>query len=67
MKMKIEPRLIDGIHYRRATVCDYEGVIGCVSGIYGGFDYLPFYYRVAAHTKGHYLFVAEDNGKVVSR
>ena len=64
----MDPRYKDGVVHRQAHVADYEGVIGCNPSPYGGADYtyLPWYYRVGCHTKGHYLFVAEEKGAFVS-
>ena len=55
------------ITFRRATLADYDDVMNINENVYEGADYLPARYYSFCQDPQRHMFVAEDDGKVVSR
>ena len=60
-------RMSSSIQFRDATPADYDDVMNINDNIYEGHDYLPSYYHDFCKDPQCHMFVAEDEGKVVSR
>ena len=58
---------VGGVIFREAQLSDYQGVVDLQPNTQAGADYLPWFYKVACHNKRSHLFVAEENGEIVSR
>ena len=54
------------ITFRDATSADYDDVMNISDVLYDGMDYLPTRYHEYCKDPQRHLFVAEDDGKVVS-
>lgn len=54
------------ITVRQATAADSEAVLGLNTDVYDGFDYMPALYHKLLQDKLSIMFVAEQDGKIVS-
>ena len=55
------------ITFREATAADYDDVMKISDNIYEGLDYLPARYHEFCEDPERHMFVAEDEGRVVSQ
>ena len=51
-----------GVTVRRATLADYQGVMGISQGLCDGLDYLPDLYPEYARDPNRHMFLAKEKG-----
>ena len=61
------PKVPPGIRVRRATTNDYDAIMGFSEGVLDGTDYLPALYHQYMSNPLRFPFVAEVDGRVVSK
>ena len=61
------PKVPPGTRVRRATADDYDAIMGFSEGVLDGNDYLPALYHQYMSNPLRFPFVAEMDGKVVSK
>ena len=55
-----------GVTLRRATLGDYQGILGISQGLFDGIDCLPDLYPEYVRDPNGHMFLAEKRGYVVS-